>query len=179
MLGVSMTLEEGLTYAMSLEVYLQAAVVRGMLTTNQDRLSNFLIVRQGEEIFGLHDATVESIHRKIVSVAADKYLIYLQEVFLIADLSSEGRTRRSGIDNLYVQKDRAKAFLSVGPYLVQGNVHLLPGSALHDLLMEKSQFIPVTEAVLIDRRDIEPRTYLVNRTKIGFMTAIGDGLIEL
>jgi hypothetical protein len=174
-----MALEEGLTYSMSLEVYLQAAIVSGVLTTNQDRLSNFLIVRQGEEVFSLRDATLESFHRKPVSVGADEYLIYMHEVFLIADLSSQGRTRRSGIDSLYVQKDRAKAFFSVGPYLLKGNVHLLPGSALHDLLMEKSQFIPVTEAVLIDRQDIEPRTYLVNRTKIGFMTAIGDGLAEL
>ena len=174
-----MVLEEGLTYAMRLEVYLQAAVVRGVLTTSQNRLSNFLIVRQGEEVFALQDAILESYDRKQVSLAADKYLIYMQEVLLIADLSSQSRTQRSGIDSLYVQKDRAKALFSVGPYLLQGNVHLLPGTALHDLMMEKSQFIPVTEAVLIDRQDVEPRTYLVNRTKIGFMTAIGDGLVEL
>lgn len=174
-----MALEEGLTYAMPLEVYLQAAVVRGVLTTSQNRLSNFLIVRQGEEVFALQDAILESYDRKQVSLAADKYLIYMQEVLLIADLSSQSRTRRSSIDSLYVQKDRAKALFSVGPYLLQGNVHLLPGTALHDLMMEKSQFIPVTEAVLIDRQDVEPRTYLVNRTKIGFMTAIGDGLVEL
>jgi hypothetical protein len=62
--------------------------------------------------------------------------------------------------------------------LLQGNIHLLPGSALDDLLMEKSQFLPVTEASLVDRQDIAPRTYLVNRAKIGFMTAISDGLIE-
>ena len=174
-----MVLEEGLTYAMRLEVYLQAAVVRGVLTTSQNRLSNFLIVRQGEEVFALQDAILESYDRKQVSLAADKYLIYMQEVLLIADLSSQSRTQRSGIDSLYVQKDRAKALFSVGPYLLQGNVHLLPGTALHDLMMEKSQFIPVTEAVLIDRQDVEPRTYLVNRAKIGFMTAIGDGLVEL
>ena len=173
-----MTLDDGLTYAMYLEVYLQAAVVRGVLATNQDRLSSFLIVRQGEEVFSLKDATLESFNRKPVSVRADEYLIYMQEVFLIADLGSEGRTRQSGIDSLYVKKDRSKALFSVGPYLLQGNIHLLPGSALDDLLMEKNQFLPVTEASLVDRQDIAPRTYLVNRAKIGFMTAIGDGLIE-
>jgi len=114
-----------------------------------------------------------------VSVGADEYVIYMQEVFLIADLSSEGRISRAGMDTFYVQKDRSKALLSVGPYLVHGNVHLLPGSALHDLLMEKSQFLPVTDATLIDRPNVGPRTYLINRAKIGFMTAIGDGLIEL
>ena len=173
-----MGLEEGLSYTMHLEVYLQAAVVRGILATNQDRLSNFLIVRQGEEVFSMRDATLESFDRKPISVGADAYLLYMQEVFLIADLGSEGRTRQSGIDNLYVKKDRSKALFSVGPYMLQGNVHLLPGSELHDLFMEKSPFLPVTEARLIDRQDVGPRTYLVNRAKIGFMTAIGDGLIE-
>jgi hypothetical protein len=37
----------------------------------------------------------------------------------------------------------------------------------------------VTEGLMVDRKDIGPRTYLLNRTKIGFMTAIGDGLVEL
>lgn len=173
-----MGLEQGLSYTMYLEVYLQAAVVRGILATNQDRLSNFLIVRQGEEVFSMKEATLESLDRKPVSVGADAYLLYMQEVFLIADLGSEGRTRQSGIDSFYVKKDRSKALFSVGPYMLQGNVHLLPGSELHDLFMEKSQFLPVTEATLIDRQDVGPRTYLINRAKIGFMTAIGDGLIE-
>ena len=49
---------------MHLEVYLQAAVVRGVLETNQDRLSNYLIVRQGDEVFSLKDATLETRDRQ-------------------------------------------------------------------------------------------------------------------
>jgi hypothetical protein len=171
--------DESFTYVMHLEAYLQAGVVRGVLATNQDRLSNFLIVRQGDEVFSIKDATLEMRNGKPISVGAAEYLIYLQEVFLIADLSSDGGSRRSDIDALYIKKSRSKALFSVGPYLLQGNVHLQPGSALHDLLMEKSPFLPVTEATLVDRADLGPRTYLVNRAKIGFMTAIGDGLVEL
>ena len=167
------------TYTMYLEVYLHAAVVRGVLVTNQDRLSNYLIVRQDDTVFSLRDATLELLNRKPVSVGADEYLVYMHEVFLIADLSSEDRMQRSAIDRLYVKKDQDRALFSVGPYLLQGNVHLLPGSALHDLLMEKSPFLPVTQATLVDRADVAPRTYLVNRARIGFMTAIGDGLVEL
>ena len=40
-----MGLDEGMTYSMPLEVYLQSAVVRGILGTNQDRLSNYFILR--------------------------------------------------------------------------------------------------------------------------------------
>ena len=45
--------------------------------------------------------------------------------------------------------------------------------------MAKTRFIPVTDATLVDRPDVEPRTYLVNRTKIGFITAVDEGLEEL
>ena len=174
-----MAAETSLTYSMPLEVYLQAAVVRGILVTNQDRLSNYLILRKGEDIFCLKDATLESFDRKPVNIASDQYVIYMQEVCLIADLSPQEEMRRAGMDNFYVQKETSKALISAGPYLIQGNIHLFPGSALHDLFLEKTLFFPMTEGLMVNRSDLGPRTYLLNRSKIGFMTAIGDGLVEL
>jgi hypothetical protein len=69
--------------------------------------------------------------------------------------------------------------LRVGPYWLKGNIHVIPGAPLHDLLLGKTRFFPITDTTLIGRPDIGPRTYLVNRTKIGCMTALGDGLVEL
>ena len=173
-----MAAEERLTYSMYLEVYLQGAMVRGILETNQDRLSDYLVVRQGDEVFALKEATLEIANRKPVKIGSDQYLIYMQEVFLIADLSVEGRAGRAGLHGLFVKKDQSKAFFSVGPYLIQGTVHLRAGSELHEFLMEQSRFLPVTDASLIDRQEVGARTFLVNRAKIGFMSAIGDGLVE-
>ena len=173
-----MTLEPSLTYSMSLEVYLQAALVRGVLVTNQNRLSNYLVLREGEEIFSLKDATLASIDGKPIAAGSNEYLVYMREVLLIADLSPPTPTKRAGIESFYVHKETSKALFSVGRYLLQGNIHLVPGAVLHDILVEKSQFIPVTEATLLDRPEIGPRTYLVNRNRIGFMTAVNDGLVE-
>src|SRR6478752_7294111 len=143
-----MTPEQGFTYSMSLEVYLQAASVRGVLTTNQDRLSNFLIVREGEEVFSLTQASLETFNQNPVSVTAAEYLVYMREVYLIADLSVSGESSTSTMmRSRYVRKDQSKALLGVGPYLLQGSIHLRPGSALHELMMEKSQFLPVTGAI--------------------------------
>jgi hypothetical protein len=161
-----------------LEVFLQAAVVSGVLVTDQSRLSNYLVLREGEEVFSLKEATLERTDRRPIAAASDDYLVYMREVYLIADLSPTSQTQRTGMETFYVQKEASKALFSVGPYLLRGNIHLLPGAVLHDLLMDKSQFIPVTDAVLLDRPDIAPRTYLVNRHRIGFMTALGDGLVE-
>ena len=174
-----MSLDPGLTYTMPLEVYFQAAVVRGVLVTNQERLSNYLVLREGEEIFSLKDVTMESANRKPLVVGADEYLVYMREVFLIADLSPQSQTQRAGIESFYVQKEASKALFSVGPYLLHGDVHLVPGAALRDLLVESSRFFPVTAATIVDRPEIAARTYLINRNRIGFMTAINDGLVEL
>jgi hypothetical protein len=173
-----MAVEQGLTYSMPLQVYLHAAVVRGVLVTDQSRLSNYLVLREGEEVFSLREATLESADRRPIAVASDEYLVYMREVYLIADLSPSSQNQRTGTETFYVQKESSRALFSVGPYLLRGNIHLVAGAALHDLLVEKSQFIPVTDAVLLERPDIPPRTYLVNRHRIGFMTALGDGLVE-
>jgi hypothetical protein len=173
-----MTLDEGMTYSMALEVYFQSAVVRGILITNQDRPSNYFILREGDEVFSLKEATLEGPNRKPVAVSSDEYLIYMQEVFLIADLSPQMRSKRTGFEHLYVKKEASKALLGVGPFWLRGNIHLIAGGALHDLLMAKTRFIPVTDAMLLDHPDLGPRTYLVNRTKIGFITAVAEGLEE-
>jgi hypothetical protein len=174
-----MALDEGISYSMPLEVYLQSGVVRGVLSTNQDRLSNYLIFREGDEVFSLREATLEGPDRKPVAVSSDEYLIYMQEVFLIADLSPQFRSQNSALEHFYVQKEASKALLGVGPFWLRGNIHRVPGSALHDVLMSKTRFVPVTDATLLDRPDVGSRTYLVNRTKIGFITAVTDGLEEL
>ena len=174
-----MALDEAMSYSMPLEVYLQSGVVRGVLGTNQDRLSNYLIVREGDEVFSLREATLEGANRKTVAVSSDEYLIYMQEVFLIADLSPQFRSDRSTIEHLYVKKEASKALLGIGPFWLRGNIHLVPGRAFHDLLMSETRFVPVTDATLLDRPDVGPRTYLVNRTKIGFITALNEDLEEL
>ena len=175
-----MVLGESLTYTMPLEVYLQSAVVRGILITNQDRLSNHLLaLQQGEEVFSLRNPTLENCDHKVVAAASDEFLIYMQEVFLIADLSPQTGNDRSTLRALYVKKEASQALLGVGPYWVQGNIHVTPGGALHDLLMAKARFIPVTEATLLNHSATTARTYLVNRTKIGFITALNQSIKEL
>ena len=163
------------TYSMPLEVYFQSAIIRGVLVTNQDRLSNYFILREGEEAFTLRDATLEDLSRKRMAVNADEYVIYMNQVTLIADLSPQFRVSRSGLEHLYVKKESTKALLGIGPYWLQGSIHLTPGGSIHDLLMAKTRFIPVTEATLLDQPDVAPRTFLANRTLVSCLAALKDG----
>jgi hypothetical protein len=171
-------MEQSLSYTMPMEVYLPAALVRGVLETNQDRLSSHLLVRQDDQVFSLRDATVEDLIGRPIASRTNDYVVYMREVFLIADLSPAGQSQRSGLEGLYRKKNTSKALISVGPYLIQGDVYVVPGGALYDLLLEKNQFIPLTNATIVGRQPAPPRTYLINRHRIGFMTAIGEGLVE-
>jgi len=171
-------MEQGLTYTMPLEVYVPAAVVRGVLDTNLDRVSSHLMLRQNDQVFSLRDATVEDLGGQPIVSRATEYVVYMREVYLVADLSPASLSQRSGVEDLYRKKDTSKALISVGPYLIQGDVYLLPGGALYDLLLERNQFIPLTNARILDQRSTVTRTYLINRHKVGFMTALGDGLVE-
>ena len=171
-------MEQSLSYTMPMEVHLPAALVRGVLETNQDRLSSHLLHRQDDQVFSLRDATVEDLDGRPIVNRATEYVVYMREINLIADLSPANPLTRSGLEGFYQKKDTSKALISVGPYLIQGDVYLLPGGGFYDLLLEKNQFIPLTNATILGRRSSTPRTYLINRHKIGFMTALGDGLEE-
>jgi hypothetical protein len=172
-----MVLSESLSYKMPLEVYLQSAVVRGILVTSQDRLSNhFVALQQGEEVFSLRNPVLESGDHKLAAAVSDEFLIYMQQVLLIADLSSQPQSDRSAVGPSYVKKEASRALLGIGPYWIEGNLHVAPGGALHDLLVAKARFIPVTDAVLLNHSEASGRTYLVNRMKIAFITSLRQSL---
>ena len=56
---------------MPLEVYLSAALVRGVLETNLDRVSSHLLFRQDDQVFSLRDATVEDLNGQPIVSRAD------------------------------------------------------------------------------------------------------------
>jgi hypothetical protein len=173
-LETSLSQENIGSYSMALEVYLQSAIVRGILVTNQDRLSNYLVLREGEEVFAIREARLTDLQGKTIGINADHYLIYMRQVFAIADLSPQSRGIRTGFEQLYVKKDQSRALLAAGPFLFQGNVHVVPGGSIQDLLTVKPLFIPITEATMVNGRESEPRTYLINRTQIGCLAALRD-----
>ena len=157
------------TFSMPLEVYFQDGVIRGVLVTNHDRLSNFLILQEGDEVFTVAEATLE-VGGTANKIEAGECTVYMQQVALIADLSPRLRTQR----DMYVKKNASRALLCVGSYWIRGTVHLAPGSSIHDVLMAKTRFVPVTEATIVNRSDLPPRTFLVNRSQVSCIAALRD-----
>jgi hypothetical protein len=158
-------------YSMPLEVYFDTAVLRGILVTNQDRLSNHLTLREGEETFSLREATLEDNAGTVLAQPSSDYLVYMQHVSLIADLSPQLRASRAEFEHLYVKKDPKRAVVGVGRYWLEGDVHLIPGSSMHELLMARTRFLPITKAIFLDGSEKPPRTFLLNRTMITCISA--------
>ena len=161
-----MAQEHFMSYAMPLEVYFDAVLIRGILETNQDRLSNHLILREGQEIFSLRDATLQDLAGNSMSVKATNFLVYMQQVSLIADLSPQLRQSNAEFEPLYVKKDPNRAMVGVGRYWIEGTLHLTPGAGVQELLMARSRFIPITDALFVGNNDTPARTFLLNRTLI-------------
>ena len=164
-----------MAYSMPLEVYFETALVRGILVTNQDRLSNHLILREGEETFSLREATLENLEGKPLGVSATNYLVYMHQVSLIADLSPQLRSSRVGLEHLYIKKDPSRVVVGVGRYWIEGDVHLTPGANIDELLIARTRFLPVTNAVFIDKKDATARTFLLNRAWVTCVTAPNAG----
>jgi hypothetical protein len=161
-----MAQENFMSYSMPLEVYFDAVLIRGILETNQDRLSNHLILREGQEAFSLRDATLQDLAGNPMSVKATNFLVYMQQVSLIADLSPQLRRSRAEFEPLYVKKNPNRAVVGVGRYWIEGTVHLTPGASVQDLLMARTRFIPITDAVFLNNNDAPARTFLLNRALI-------------
>ena len=119
----------------------------------------------------LKNARIEDLEGNGLPTDCQEFLLYLQEVLFIADLSPAADTVGLGLDEQVIRKDPKCVLMHVSPFWIRGAVHLIPGATLNDLLRIKKRFIPVTDAVVLNRRAVAPRTFLVNGTKISCLAA--------
>jgi len=166
-----MVVIETVSHSIPMEIFFPSSSIRGTLITRHNRISNHLNLRSGDEAFSLKNANVEDLAGNRLPADSKECLLYLEEVLFIADLSPTVDTARLGLDQEPIHKEPRRAFLHVSPYWIRGTVHLIPGATLNDLLVVKKRFIPVTEATLLNRPDVAPRTLLVNGSKISCLAA--------
>jgi len=167
----SMVIMEPISHSIPLEIYLSSTLIRGALFTRHNRVSNHLNLRSGDESLLINNAIIEDLGGNRVPSDPKEYLLYLEDVLFIADLSTAIDTTRVGVDQEPIRKDPRSVLVYVSPYWIRGTAHLIPGAALSDLLVVKKRFIPITEAKLLNQPDMASRTLLVNGTKISCLAA--------
>ncbi|HEV8344708.1 MAG TPA: hypothetical protein VGR30_20300 [Candidatus Binatia bacterium] len=165
-------MKETATPTKLVEVYFPSAVIRGSLVTRHDRLSNHLNLRSEDDVASLVEASVRDLSGNPLQVGSGDFTIYTSEMLLVVDLMPTTVTERSAWDHAQVKKEPRAVLLGIGPFWLRGTAHLMPGAQLSNWALVKQNFIPVTDATVLNQPEREPCTILVNRVKISWL--VGD-----
>jgi hypothetical protein len=125
----------------SLTLYTDAFIIRGSLVTRQRRITD--ILNQAEDRFlVLGDVTSDEFGSRGETIRAEFAQINLASViFAVADSTVETPAE------LRTPKVSEEALISIPPFKVTGQIHLMPEHSLREALRELTgHFLPVTGA---------------------------------
>jgi hypothetical protein len=133
-------------------LYTEQFVVRGTIQTRQHRVTD--ILNDAEQRFlVLEEVSMEELGSKELPTRADYAQVNLASILFAVSLQAVEPIRE-----LRTPKVSERALVSIPPFRVIGNVHLLSERSLRDSLAElQAQFVPVTDAVFWSERLGEAR----------------------
>jgi hypothetical protein len=138
--------------AFPLTLYTEMLVVRGTIPTLQHRVTDILN-QAAEPHLVLEDVTLEEYGSTDLPLRAEFAQVNLASVLFAVSL-----TTVEPIRELRTPKISERALLSVPPFRIVGQVHLLPERSLRESLAElHGTFIPVTDATFWSERAGETR----------------------
>jgi hypothetical protein len=145
---------EPLFRTVPLTLYTELFVVRGAIQTRQHRVTDILN-EAGKAFLVLEDVLLDEFGSNDVPTRAEFAQVNLASILFAVSLQAVETTQE-----LRTVKVSERALVSIPPFRVIGNVHLLPHRDLRDSLAElQAPFVPVTDAVFwSDRVGEGPRT---------------------
>ncbi len=122
-------------------LYTDSYVIRGTLATFHRRLSDILNLAE-DEFLVLSDAVLEPLGGRL-----DRHTAPQAQVNLAAVLFAIASDSATPLPELRTPKIAESTLISIPPFSVTGNIHLLPERAVREALQElQGRFIPVTDA---------------------------------
>jgi hypothetical protein len=138
--------------AVPMTLYTELLVVRGTIQTLQHRVTDILN-QATEPHLVLEDVTLEEYGSTDLPIRAEFAQVNLASVLFAVSLTTVEPMRE-----LRTPKVSERALLSVPPFRIVGQVHLMPERSLRDSLAElHGDFIPVTDATFWAERVGETR----------------------
>jgi hypothetical protein len=138
--------------AVPMTLYTEMLVVRGTIQTLQHRVTDILN-EAAEPHLVLEDVTLEEYGSTDLPIRAEFAQVNLASVLFAVSLTTVEPMRE-----LRTPKVSERALLSVPPFRIVGQVHLLPERTLRDSLTKLyGDFIPVTDATFWAERVGEAR----------------------
>jgi hypothetical protein len=125
----------------SLTLYTDAFVIRGMIRTRQRRITDILNLAD-EPFLVVTNATVDEYGAHSMATRTDYAQVNLAAVlFAVSDTALEPRP------DLRTPKVPELAVISIPPFKITGRIHLMPERDLHEALSELTgTFLPCTDA---------------------------------
>ena len=146
-----MTFEAG-SRTVPMTLYTEQFVVRGTIQTRQHRVTDILN-EAGSRFLVLEEVSMEEFGSKELPTRADYAQVNLGSIHFAVSLQAVEPTRE-----LRTPKVSERALVSIPPFRVIGNVHLLSERSLRESLAElQATFVPVTDAVFWSDRLGEAR----------------------
>jgi hypothetical protein len=125
-----------------LTLYTELFIVRGAIQTQQHRVTDILNGAD-ESFLVLEDVSLEEFGSNELPTRAEFAQVNLGSVLFAVSLQAVDPIRE-----LRTQKISERALVSIPPFRVIGNVHLLPERSFRESLAElQAPFVPVTDAV--------------------------------
>jgi hypothetical protein len=138
--------------AVPMTLYTEMLVVRGTIQTLQHRVTDILN-QASEPHLVLEDVSLEEYGSTDLPIRAEFAQVNLASVLFAVSLTTVEPMRE-----LRTPKVSERALLSVPPFRIVGQVHLMPERSLRDSLAElHGNFIPVTDATFWAERVGETR----------------------
>lgn len=157
----------------AMTLYTDSYVIRGTLTTQQRRLSD--VLNQAEnEFLVLSDATMEALGSRAVRHVAPH-----AQVNLAAVLFAVASDSVVAVPELRTPKVPESTLISIPPFSVTGQIHLLPEREIRDALQElQGRFLPVTEATfwsdILGEAPLTAPMVAVNHARAQILSPYGD-----
>ena len=130
------------TRSVPMTLYTELFVVRGAIVTRQHRVTDILN-EATEPFLVLEDVSMEEFGSSDVPTRAEFAQVNLESILFAVSLQAVDPIRE-----LRTVKTSERALVSIPPFRVIGNIHLLPERSLRDSLAElRGKFVPVTDAV--------------------------------
>ena len=133
---------EAVIRTVPMTLYTELFVVRGAIQTRQHRVTD--ILNGAEQAFlVLEDVSLEEFGSSDLPTRADFAQVNLGAILFAVSLQAV-----EPVSGLRRPKISERALVSIPPFRVIGNVHLLPERSLRDSLTElHAPFVPVTDAI--------------------------------
>jgi hypothetical protein len=161
-----------------LTLYTDSFVIRGTMTTRQRRLSDLLNLATDDFL------VISDVDMQAIGGREEHHVAPFAQVNLAAVLFAVASETVAPAPELRMPKIKENTLISVPPFSITGQIHLMPESNLRAALEElQGRFIPITDATfwssIVNEPPVTAPMLAVNHARAQILSPYGEALSGL